>query len=248
MQNNMPSYTPAMHTETARFDTPSRLPGIGATIALHLVIIAAWLLSRGGHVESDDTREAIQWVDVKLPKALPATPPEQVAAPVGRRKLEVARPVKAAPIPPEPMAAVVEEQVAGTPVEAPDTKSAKSVDDIMQQARRDIGKISTDLRKEYPVRGIRAPIDTAQKRLVKGIALAHELAPGKWYERPKMTEVTDPGGQGRRRYRVMTAAGPMCWTVDAPHTPNGRDQAKGAGPPKLTNCPPDEEPAKAQEW
>ena len=247
-----------MRTETARFNTPSRLPGIGATIALHLVIIAAWLLSRGAHIESDDAREAIQWVDVKPPKVLPATPPEQVAAPVVRRKQEVARPLKAAPVPPEPMAPVVEEQVASTPVaDAPDTKSTestkstkstKSADDIMQQARRDIGKISTDLKKEFPVRGIRAPIDTAHKRLVKGIALAHELAPGKWYERPKMAEMIDPGGQGRRRYRVMTAAGPMCWTVDAPHTPNGRDQAKGAGPPKLTNCPVDEEPAKAQEW
>ena len=118
----------------------------------------------------------------------------------------------------------------------------------MQQARRDIGGISKDLKKEFPQRGIRAPIDTAQKRLVKGIALAHELAPPKWYEKAKVTELIDPGGQGRRRYRVMTAGGPMCWTVDAQHTPNGRDLGKPQGAPKMTNCPPDEEPAKAQEW
>lgn len=118
----------------------------------------------------------------------------------------------------------------------------------MQQARRDIGTISRELKKEFPVRGIRAPIDTAQKRLVRGMELAYELAPPKWYEKAKITELIDPGGQGRRRYRVITPNGPRCWTVDAPHTPNGRDQAKPQGPPKMTNCDPDEEPAKAQDW
>lgn len=239
-----------MHTDTPRFDTKSRLPGMAATVALHLLVIAGWLLSRDAPVAPDEAAETIQWVNVKPPSVRPSPPPPppplQVSAPLAPRK-EAVRAIVAAPASPEPPTPVVEAQAAaGAPVaDAPNTKSA---DEIMQQARRDIGKISTDLRKEFPVRGIRAPIDTAQKRLVKGMALAHELAPGKWYEAPKMAELIDPGGQGRRRYRVMTAAGPMCWTVDAPHTPNGRDQAKGAGPPKLTNCPPDEEPAKAQEW
>lgn len=242
-----------MHTAPAQFDTRSRLPGVAATIALHLVIIVAWLLARQTQVKFDGpAAQSIQWVDVKPLKVRPTVQPEPAPAPVARMELAVSRPQVAATsepaVPAEPDVPVPAsvEPAAGVPVA--DAPPARSADDIMQQARRDIGKISSDIKKELPLRGIRAPIDTPQKRLVKGIALAHELAPGKWYERPKMAELIDPGGQGRRRYRVMTAAGPMCWTVDAPHTPNGRDQAKGAGPPKLTNCPPDEEPAKAQEW
>ena len=245
-----------MHTDTASFDIKSRLPGVAATIALHLVILALWSLQRAAHKEADAAAQTLQWVDVKPPAQRPATPPRQVAAPAQQQpKPAVARTVKTAPVAPmteAPAAAapavpasVGEPVASGPPANA---APERSVDDIMQQARRDIGKISTDLKKEYPVRGIRAPIDTAQKRLVKGIELAYELAPTKWYEPAKVTEIIDPGGQGRRRYRIITSKGPMCWTVDGPNTPNGRDQAKGAGPPKMTNCPPDEEPAKAQQW
>lgn len=217
----------------------TRLYGVAATIAVHLLLIGAWLLTRQANGETEGApAAAIQWLDVKPPKARAARVP---AAVLVARKAPVAPRVTVAPIAPAPQAVFNAPAPQALPAPA-------SVDDMMQQARRDIGKIARDLKKEFPERGIRAPIDTAHKRLVKGIELASELAPPKWYEAAKLTEVIDPSGQGRRRYRVNTAGGTYCMTYDGPHTPNGRDQGKQPSAPKMTNCPPDEEPAKAQAW
>ncbi len=245
-----------MHIQSADLRPPRRLSGIAATVAVHVLVVGAAMLTRDPEPDDMPAGPAIQWINVKLPQPRPIPPPA-AARPVATQQAArragttaplaepaVAAPATAAsPAQPVPMA----EPTTGAAADDP-AAAARTADDIMQQARRDIGSISKDLKKEFPQRGIRAPIDTAHKRLVKGIALAHELAPPKWYEQAKVKELIDPGGQGRRRYRVMTAGGPMCWTVDAQHTPNGRDLGKPQGAPKMTNCPPDEEPAKAQEW
>lgn len=215
-----------------------RLPGVAATIAVHLLLIAGWLLARQAGVDNEGApAAAIQWIDVKPPKVRAVKAPEAVAA---KRKEPVEPRATVAPAAP-----VVEAVVSAPEAAAP---AARSVADMMQQARRDLGKIDKDLKKEFPQRGIRAPIDTAQKRLVKGIELASELAPPKWNEAPKITEMIDPSGQGRRRYRVITAGGTYCLTYDGVGTPNGRDHGTQPSAPKMTNCPPDEEPAKAQAW
>jgi hypothetical protein len=226
---------PAQPTE---FPSQTRLYGVAATIAVHLLLIGGWLLTRHANVDTDGAPgAAIQWVDVKPPKASAVTIPAAVAV---ARKAPAAPRVTVAPPAPQAVVSAPAPEAAAPP--------ARSMDDMMQQARRDLGRIAKDLNKEFPQRGIRAPIDTAHKRLVKGIELAYELAPPKWYAPAKVTEVIDPGGEGRRRYRVTTAGGTYCMTYDGPHTPNGRDQGTQPGAPKMTNCPPHEEPAKAQAW
>jgi hypothetical protein len=226
-----------MPAQPTDFQPQHRLYGVAATIAVHLLLTGAWLLTRQGSVDDTGTpAAAIQWVDVRQPKARAARAPQAVA--VARRQ-PVARRVIAAPAAPQVQAVV------SAPAPAP---PARSLDDMLQQARRDLGKIDKDLKKEFPQRGIRAPIDTAQKRLVKGIELANELAPPKWHEAPKISEMIDPSGEGRRRYRVITAGGTYCLTYDGVGTPNGRDHGTQPSTPKMTNCPPDEEPAKAQAW
>ena len=219
----------------------ARLTGVTATIAVHLVLIGGWMLAR--ELEPDlpgAPAKTIQWIDVKPPTVRPVKAAVTAAA----------RPVPAAPPrtqpPPLRMApppAVATQAPVSAPVAA-EAPPARSADDILQQARRDLGQIDKDLKKEFPLRGIRAPIDSAHKRLVRGI----EQASTKPSAAARITGLIDPGGQGRKRYRVETGLGTYCMTYDGPHTLNGRDQGTQPGAPKMTNCPPHEEPEKPQEW
>jgi hypothetical protein len=116
------------------------------------------------------------------------------------------RPAEAAPPAPEALAATPP-----APAEAAPAQPARpSVDEIMRMAKRDIGKIDKDLRKEFPQRGERAPLDTPQARLEKGIAAAHAAVRPKFYEAARMEEISSPGGSGARIYKVTTAVLTYC--------------------------------------
>lgn len=236
-----------MRTEAPYSRTHHRLPGVAATMAVHLGLVLIWLLARGVPAETEGAPAAtIQWINIApTPAPAPAVRPPTARAAASAPARPVTPPpavVVAAP------AAAPAESAPAAPAAAP-APAPVSAYDMLQQARRDIGKIDKDLKKEFPERGlIRAPIDTPQKRLVRGIELAHELAPPKWYEAAKMQELIDPSGQGRRRYRVVTSGGTYCMTVDSAHTPNGKDQGNYKPTLKMSNCDPYEEPAKAQQW
>lgn len=116
----------------------------------------------------------------------------------------------------------------------------------MRRAHSDIGGIDREMRRQIPKGLVRAPVMTPQKRLEKGIALAAELAPPKWYEAPKVTELIDPGGWGKRRYRVVTANGTYCLTYNNARGTGGYDPFKDRPPPPITNCDPDEQPPTTQ--
>lgn len=85
-------------------------------------------------------------------------------------------------------------------------------------------------------------------KLERGIEHAAELAPNRWYQAPKTQEILDPGGYGRKRYRVVGANGTYCVTYESNHGPDGRDTMRDGIQPKITNCPRHEAPAKAQKW
>ena len=242
------------------YPTNHRLLGVAATIAVHLALLAGWLVAREVEPDNDGVpAEAMQWVDIRPRKVAPVKAP-----PVRQAETQVpskpATPAKSAaprvtvasvadPAPaqaPQPVAQQAQQQQAAREPAAA-SPAPKSADDIMQQARRDIGKINKELKQQYPARTIRAPIDTAQKRLVRGIELAHELAPPKWYQPAKVKELIDPGGYGRKRYRVTTSMGTYCMTYESNHSPDGRDPMTRSTAPKLTNCDTDQ-PATVQEW
>ncbi len=217
----------------------TRLTGAAAAIAVHFALICGWMLAR--ELEQDlpgEPAETIQWIDVKPPAVRPVKAASRPAPAAPRRALPPPSPLRAAPPP-----AVVAQALVSTPI-VPEAPPARSADDILQQARRDLGRIDKDLKKEFPLRGIRAPIDSAHKRLVRGI----EQASTRPSAAARITGLIDPGGQGRKRYRVETGLGTYCMTYDGPHTLNGRDQGTQPGAPKMTNCPPHEEPEKPQEW
>lgn len=219
-----------------------RLTGLAVTLALHLLVVYFWSRPHEPRLESDSTDpQRIQWVTVPAPrpvKAKPVAAREPAPAPVSR----TAAPV----VTHTPPAAVTEPDAAPQPVvEAP---PAPRVEDMMRQARKDLGRIDKELQKEFPGARIKAPPDSPQIRLVKGIEHAAEMAPPKWYEANKVQEIIDPGGYGRRRYRVITANGTYCITVESNHAPDGIDTMKNGIKPKLTTCPEHETPSNPQKW
>lgn len=116
-----------------------------------------------------------------------------------------------------------------------------------EQARATVEKMDA----EKPLPESTRPFSTspqmdAWKRFEKGIERAGELAPPRPGEAPKIEEIIDPGGYGRRRYRVISATGTYCITYESNHAPDGRDSMANGIQPKITTCPKDEQPATRQ--
>ena len=219
-----------------------RLPALAATLALHVALVLLWQVARQQPKVAPDDGQWIQWVNV-APARRPAPPLPAAAAkpPVEKiAKAPAVRPQAVAPAAPvEAPAAPIEEAVVAA---AP----APSADGVMARARRDLAGIDKELREEFPEARIKAPRDTPQARLEKGFDLAAEMAPPRWYEQAKIKEIIDPGGYGRRRYRVITAYGTYCVTYESNHAPDGIDTMQKGIQPKMSNCPKDEQPATTQ--
>ena len=262
--NNTQPILRSMMTEPPYSARRTSIQGIAATLAVHLALLLCWHLARQDPAATG-APDRIQWINIPLAKTeRPSAPPPP---PRERQEREAVRGDRAArqpaPVRTEPreVAAALPAQVrevaaappaqviapASTPTEtAAEPAPAKSGYDILQQARKDMGKISKDLGKEFPGAKIKAPPDTPQIRLEKGIELAHELAPPKWHEAPKIKEIVDPGGYGRKRYRVITANGTYCITYESNHAPDGIDVISRGMQQKKTNCPKDELPPTTQ--
>jgi len=241
-----------MATAHARFQQPRTLSGIGLSLAVHALLLGLWQLSRPTLVPDEGEPRRVQFLRL-LPapapeRAAPAVPPPVRSAVSSARVAPVARakpPVLSQSLP-EPAAEPIAPPVT-LATDAPPAPAVSSAD-LLRAARAEAGAADRALRAENPRRGIRAPIETAQMKLERGIAQAAEMAPNKWYQAPKTQEILDPGGYGRRRHKVITANGTYCVTYESNHGPDGRDTMRDGIQPKLTNCPPHEEPAKAQKW
>lgn len=222
---------------------PRHLAGIGVSLAVHLLLVALWQASRPLATVDEAPRE-MEWMRVRIvPEVVvDISPPLPVPAP-RRRQATTGVPQAATraetPAPsPAPQAGPVEQ------IPTPPAPAA----DLLARAKASVGGIDRTLRQENPQRGIQAPIVTPAMKLERGIARAAELAPNRWYEAPKTEEILDPGGYGRRRYRVTTALGTYCLTYESNHAPDGRDSMRDGIPPKKTNCDGDEQPATIQKW
>ncbi len=223
------------------------LAGIGVSLAVHVLLIGLWQLSRPVMVHDQGELQQMQFLRLlprpspDRPEVLPPPPPQAAVRNAGPSSAARSQSAPAAPIAqaidlPAP-------QVADAP-----PSPAVSPADMLRDARASVGAIDRALRAENPGRGIRAPIETAQTKLEKGIAQAGEMAPNKWYQAPKTQEILDPGGYGRRRYRVITAAGTYCVTDESNHAPDGIDSMQHGIKPKITTCDADEQPATKQKW
>ncbi|MCC6071723.1 hypothetical protein ACFSQU_19470 [Massilia sp. GCM10020059] len=229
-------------TLTSPFPAESRrLPAITLTLILHLVLLYGWHMSSRISVDKDNgAGSRIQW--------LLAPTPEPVAAPVPR--LRISPPVVAAPLRRPAAATPQRDAIAAAPSDLPleDEHVSPPATSMLERARSAVGAIDRELYAENKTKLIRAKPVSTQMRLERAMQKAHDMAPNKWYQAPKVTEIIDPGGYGRRRYRVVGANGTYCITIESNHAPDGIDTMQHGIKPKLTNCDDDEQAATKQDW
>lgn len=192
---------------------PRRAPGLLLIVLLHAGLAHVVLQSRPRPVADEHLPQgpAIAWLRYTAP-----APPRPVALPSA--KPAAARlpglPILAPASRPLPPPAVEPAPAPATP-EAITLVTPPSAADILAQAKRDVGKIDKDLRKEFPQRGEQKPDDTAFKRMQQGFAEAYAAVPPKWYEASKIEEVGVNEARGSRTYKITSALGTLCVTTRA---------------------------------
>jgi len=239
-----------MSTAATFLQRDQRLPGLAATIAVHLALVCLWQVSHQPQSGSQSDAKRIQWINIAPPKILRPPPPAPAIARPARTPLKRVAPPALPRQEPEavtlPQASPEEPAPATT--SAPAAAPAPSAYDILAQARKDLGAIDKDLRKQFPGPKIAAPPDSPQIRLQKGIEYAAEMAPPSWYEKAKVTELVVPGGGGKRRYRIITAQGTFCVTYESNNSLNGPDPFANARKPTYSTCPEHEQAATKQKY
>ncbi|MGZ8290950.1 MAG: hypothetical protein ACXW2U_18150 [Telluria sp.] len=223
-----------------------RVQAVGLTFAIHLTLFYGWRMSiQSPPRDMGSAVERIQWLLVPPPeaKATAVQPGKPRAAPAPvrtRAAVPRSRPIQAIQAIPE---AVPSDPFAEAP-----PSPAVATQSLAERARSSVGAIDKALRKANPDKFIRAPVITAHMRMQRGIQEANELAPNRWYQAPKVTEMIDPGGYGRKRYRVVGANGTYCVTYETNHAPDGIDSMQHGIKPKITTCPKGEQAATQQDW
>ena len=204
---------------------PRRAPGLLLIVLLHAGLAYVILQSRPRLATDENLPQgpAITWLRHTLPappKPLPL--PSIKPAPVRPPRPPVAAPTSR-PLP----APSIELAPAPATPEAITAPPAPSAAEILAQAKRDVGKIDRDLRKEFPQRGGEKFDDTGYKRMQQGFAEAYAAVPPKWYEASKIEEVGANAARGSRTYKITSALGTLCVTTRA-----GKN-----GETMIGNCP-----------
>ena len=204
---------------------PRCAPGLLLIVLLHAGLAYVIVQSRPRLATNENLPQgpAISWLRHTLPappKPLPSIKP--AAARVPR-------------LPSLPILAPVSRPLPAVPTVAPAPATPETITlvpppsaaEILAQAKRDVGKIDRDLRKEFPQRGEQKLDDTGFKRMQQGFAEAYAAVPPKWYEASKIEEVGANAAKGSRTYKITSALGTLCVTTGA-----GRN-----GETMIGNCP-----------
>jgi type IV secretory pathway VirB10-like protein len=195
-----------------------------------VLLHAALLHSVSRHprqTETETSRIAMLWLNVAPPVRKPVASP--VTPELPRKSSHQTAPAIAAP-PPAPAVAVQE----AAPVD-PAAPAPVTVQQMMSIARRDLGKIDQQLRKENS-QALSASGQTKEQRLSRGFEQAHELAPNKWYQAARIEDITPPGDDARKIYRITTALGTYCVRYpDKSRMP--QTGAANLGAPLIGACP-----------
>lgn len=217
-----------------------RLAALALTLALHLVLLYGWHRSNRVQVDGGiDTRSRLQWLLAPKPEPEPPAVPKRRAATepalAPRQQLPVA-------------AASTREEISTWPDDVAVEAGPAPAVSVLKQARNAVGAVDRTLQQAEKSKLIRAKPVSAQMRLERAMQKAHDMTPNKWYQAPKVTEIIDPGGYGRRRYRVVGANGTYCITIESNRAPDGIDTMQHGIKPKLTNCDDNEQAATKQDW
>lgn len=206
---------------------PRRAPGLLLIVLLHAGLAYVVLQSRprlaaDGHLPQGPAIAWLRYTPPAPPKPVPIPLPSTKPAAERVPRRTISAPVSR-PLPPP----AAEPAPAPARPEAITAPPAPSAADILAQAKRDVGKIDRDLRKEFPQRGEQKLDDTAFKRMQQGFAEAYAAVPPKWYEASKIEEVGANEARGSRTYKITSALGTLCVTTRA-----GKN-----GETMIGNCP-----------
>ncbi|MFL6657855.1 MAG: hypothetical protein ACJ8GW_07290 [Massilia sp.] len=210
-------------------------------MALHLALLGLWHWQgqQAPRHERDD-QPRIEWVNIATPRpqrpVAPALPPLQPPKRVTPPRA-VTVPATQVPLPAELPPPPTWEELQAAQQAPPAPPTARSADEIMQQAKRDLGGINTELKKEFPRSANLAPGNSAHARMERKMEDAFDQAPPKWYQAAKFKEIGDASGSGRRIYRITTALGTFCVSYASNHEHNGQDAMQHGSRPFYTNCP-----------
>jgi hypothetical protein len=138
-----------------------------------------------------------------------------------------------APIPPERPTRGANKAMPAAPIPAP--PAHVSAEDIMRIAKQDLGKIDRELRKDGKA-SFGTSGDSAQKRLARGFEAAHDAAPNKWYQAARVEDITPPGDDARKIYKITTALGTYCMRYADKNRTFDHGQAN-LGEPLMGACP-----------
>ncbi len=235
-----------------RTPTPGRRFGLLLTVLVHLALLMGWQAMRKLPAPApvqDGPRTRVLWIPLPLPQPAPLKE-EPVPAPAPRETAAPRPQLRPAPAPVAPQAIQV---IPAAPTTAPadtsaapaDPAAAPSARQILERARRDIGRIDKALRKENNPY-IAAPLDSPQIRMRRKMEEAAALAKPGLFEAPKVEDLVNDTGDGARRSRVITGNGTYCITDRAPTT--SIDMIEKHGKQRITSCPQHELPASKQEW
>jgi len=237
----------------------SRHAGVAGTAILHVILLLAWQHARKMPPLHWPEPESVRWVQVPPPSPQSPSPVKRVdgmGAPDEGVPWHDARRGKPAPTPREqPFSSVAPSAsvfaTVDIPEVAPSAQAASGMrgdDDftLAERARQSAGAIDKALRKESTPT-IVAPPDSPEIRMANMFREAAALAPNRWWEAPKIVELVNDGGDGARRFRVLTAAGIYCITERSPAT--SIDMIEKHGRQRITNCGHEhEQPVNPQEW
>ncbi|MDL2355336.1 MAG: hypothetical protein QFF03_08775 [Pseudomonadota bacterium] len=178
------------------------------------------------------------WLKLAPPAPVPVPRPEP-PAPAPARHSHKAAPAMAAvpalPLARAPMPPVAPPEAPAAPAEAPPTHL--SLEQILSNARRDVGKIDQQVRKERSATFGSGPgTVSVQQRLEKGFEEAHQAAPNKWYQAAKIEDITPPGDDQRKIYRITGVAGTFCVRYADKNRKFDHGQAN-LGEPLIGACP-----------
>lgn len=197
------------------------LPSVVLVALLHTALLYALLQSR----QPADNKEpvargpAIQWLLNTRP---PPTNSQPLSIPVPAQiSAAAARPSRpSAPMPMTPAsspAPATDAPVAASPVEATASAQLPSASEIREAAKRQIGQIDKELRRQFPHGASQKLEDTDFKRMQRGFADAYAAVPPKWYEASRIEEIGSDSKSGTRVYKITSALGSICISMIPGH-------------------------------
>jgi hypothetical protein len=200
---------------------------LAVAVLLHAVLLNS-VLRHPRQSQPDSPRSTMLWMNIARPVPKPALPPPPPAA----------RPRPASTAAPAPARAPAQVIIPREAEPFAETAPAPiSAEQILRNAKLDLGKIDRELRKESGKSAFSVSGDNRQQRLSKGIELAHDMAPNKWYQAAKIEDITPPGDDARKIYRITGLAGSYCVRYPDKNKIGAQTGAANFGEPLVGACP-----------